>query len=66
MSNKHRANKHTKFVKQLEKNGFTISKKTNNKFCIFKGNGPSYTTHVGPKAFHPIRRFLKNKYGVII
>ena len=60
---KHRNKKCGNMFKVLEKDGFTCQGSGNGTMIVFRGRGRSYTVHVGPKAYHPLRRFLKNEYG---
>lgn len=48
--------------KILEKDGFTCQGKNKSTMKVFRGTGKAYTVHVGPKSYHPLRRFLKNEY----
>ena len=59
---KHQNKKNGNMFKILEKDGFTCQGKNKSTMMVFKGTGKSYTVHVGPKSYHPLRRFLKNEY----
>jgi hypothetical protein len=51
-----------KYIKQLEKDGFTCI--NNGKHITVRGGEgcPQYILHTSPKSYHPLRRFLKSNY----
>ena len=59
---KHQNKKNGNMFKILEKDGFTCQGKNKSTMKVYRGNGKAYTVHVGPKSYHPLRRFLKNEY----
>tara|TARA_B100000035_G_C20860239_1_gene491539 strand:- start:147 stop:407 length:261 start_codon:yes stop_codon:yes gene_type:complete len=60
---KHQNKKNVNMFKILEKDGFTCQGKNKSTMMVFKGSGKVYTVHVGPKSYHPLRRFLKAEYN---
>lgn len=65
---KHYNKKNLNYLKTLEKDGFTCKNSGNNgsKVYISKGDGERYLIHTGERAFHPLRRWLKNTYDYIL
>jgi hypothetical protein len=51
-----------KYIKQLEKDGFSCV--DNGKHITIKKHidKPMYILHIGNASFHPLRRFLKNHF----
>ena len=61
---KHFNKKFQKIIFELQKLKFNITK-NKSKYKI-KKDGRLYITHCGCKSYHPLRRFLKKHYNVII
>ena len=61
---KHCNRKNTNFIKILVKDGFICEPcRDKNKFYVYKDGGEKYLIHSGERAFHPLRRWLKNTYN---
>ena len=63
---KHKSSSLKKILKKLKKAGFEIETRTKGLKILGKDGGPDRVTHYSEKAFHPLRRWLKQNYGIDI
>lgn len=65
MKHKNNNNKMMKIYKDLTKKGFDI-KKTTKGYKIIHNTGKMYIVHESGKMYHPLRRWLKSNFDIII
>ena len=63
---KSNCNKVQKLYKQLSKLGFTVDKVKSGTKIIHNESGKFYIFHYSDKGYHPLRRWIKKNFEILI